>query len=346
MNEQLDRRYRRLLRVYPVQHRLEYQTEMLAVLLESAHPGQRRPEMGDVADLLRGAVVAHARTALADLQDDAWRQAASVMHIFGSLVMLGVALREITLRFALFAPIPWTLAGLREIDLQRSMVWALVALAAVLRWRQLTSPLAVVALIVEANRVNWQVISPTSMLSLAFLMTMAIVVLIASIWAVGEAGPRPRGTLMVIAAAVLLVGSGLAGPFVVGDFGDFGDVKVGSVWISPIIMPVYVLAIALVLWAGARQPVMIFRRLFVLALPICTTALLVPYTLEFMDAHLGMSSSLPLIPTEWGVLIITPPAAFFLGFVLLRILERRLGVVRLANATTGDKHVTYVDPQH
>jgi hypothetical protein len=51
----LERRYRRLLAWYPRGFRLEYEQEMLAVLMAGSGGGQRRPRLAEVADLIRGA---------------------------------------------------------------------------------------------------------------------------------------------------------------------------------------------------------------------------------------------------------------------------------------------------
>ena len=51
----LERRYRRLLRLYPPRFRREHEQEMLPVLMDGARPGQRRPGLADSSDLLKGA---------------------------------------------------------------------------------------------------------------------------------------------------------------------------------------------------------------------------------------------------------------------------------------------------
>jgi hypothetical protein len=58
MNESasLERRYRRLLSWYPRSFRLEYEQEVLAVLMSGAHPQQHRPGVAESVDLLRSAL--------------------------------------------------------------------------------------------------------------------------------------------------------------------------------------------------------------------------------------------------------------------------------------------------
>jgi hypothetical protein len=51
----LERGYRRLLGCYPRAYRRENEQEILAVLMDSAREGQRRPGLAESADLIRGA---------------------------------------------------------------------------------------------------------------------------------------------------------------------------------------------------------------------------------------------------------------------------------------------------
>jgi hypothetical protein len=58
---ELERRYRRLLRLYPREFRARRGTEMLGVLMASARDGQTRPTPGDVADMVRGSLLMRLR---------------------------------------------------------------------------------------------------------------------------------------------------------------------------------------------------------------------------------------------------------------------------------------------
>ena len=58
---ELERRYRRWLRLYPREFRARRADEMLGVLMESAADGQHRPARGDVGDILRGSLLARLR---------------------------------------------------------------------------------------------------------------------------------------------------------------------------------------------------------------------------------------------------------------------------------------------
>jgi hypothetical protein len=48
---QLERRYRRWLALYPMAFRAEHEEEMLATLMEGSQPDQTRPRLGEVANL-------------------------------------------------------------------------------------------------------------------------------------------------------------------------------------------------------------------------------------------------------------------------------------------------------
>jgi hypothetical protein len=58
---ELERRCRRLLRLYPREFRARRGAEMLGVLMASARDGQTRPAAGDVADIIRGSLLMRLR---------------------------------------------------------------------------------------------------------------------------------------------------------------------------------------------------------------------------------------------------------------------------------------------
>jgi hypothetical protein len=53
----LERRYRRLLALYPKAFRRQHGQEMLSVLIAGAAPGQRRPTLAETANLLGHAIL-------------------------------------------------------------------------------------------------------------------------------------------------------------------------------------------------------------------------------------------------------------------------------------------------
>lgn len=58
---ELERRYRRLLRLYPREFRARHTDEMIGVLMASAADGQDRPARGDVGDIVRSSLLARLR---------------------------------------------------------------------------------------------------------------------------------------------------------------------------------------------------------------------------------------------------------------------------------------------
>jgi hypothetical protein len=77
----LERRYRRLLAWYPAEHRRARGEEMIAVLLASAGPGQRRPYLADALDLIKGALQARLRRGRYDTGDIGWRDTFAVASV-------------------------------------------------------------------------------------------------------------------------------------------------------------------------------------------------------------------------------------------------------------------------
>ena len=55
-SRQLERRYRRLLALYPKAFRREHEQEMLSVLIAGAAAGQRRPSLDEAIDLVSNAI--------------------------------------------------------------------------------------------------------------------------------------------------------------------------------------------------------------------------------------------------------------------------------------------------
>ncbi|HTX45017.1 MAG TPA: hypothetical protein VMD48_02015 [Solirubrobacteraceae bacterium] len=60
-NATLERRYRRLMRLYPRSYRDEHGEDMVGVLMNGAGSGKRRPGFIETLDLLHNALTIHAR---------------------------------------------------------------------------------------------------------------------------------------------------------------------------------------------------------------------------------------------------------------------------------------------
>jgi hypothetical protein len=93
-SSRLERRYRRVLACYPKAFRRESGEEILAVLLATAHAGQRRVGLAESADLLRGALRMHLGLSRAPRPV---RNAVRLMCVGAVLTLAGVATVLVTL---------------------------------------------------------------------------------------------------------------------------------------------------------------------------------------------------------------------------------------------------------
>jgi hypothetical protein len=85
----LERRYRRLLALYPRAFRREYEQEILAVLMAGADDGQHRPRPGEAADLIRRATWMRLRPRVSRSQPTVlW--AVGLIYVCAALKLLGV----------------------------------------------------------------------------------------------------------------------------------------------------------------------------------------------------------------------------------------------------------------
>ena len=87
---ELERRYRRLLRWYPADHRAVHEDEMVAVLLADAGAGQRRPDRRTVLDLVVGGVRLYVRRVVPGPRTPEWRRAFAIARLCLPLAMLAI----------------------------------------------------------------------------------------------------------------------------------------------------------------------------------------------------------------------------------------------------------------
>jgi hypothetical protein len=89
---ELERRYRRLLRLYPSAYQQTRGAEMLAVLMDSAPPGRRRPQWREVRGLILGAIRARAGAEDRRTAGQSWRVALRVAALMLLIQHAGDAL--------------------------------------------------------------------------------------------------------------------------------------------------------------------------------------------------------------------------------------------------------------
>ena len=84
---ELERRYRRLLRLFPAQYRRAWEEELIAVLLQAAHPGQRQVHPGEALALWWQAAKAWTHTAVST-DRNANHQGAAILTVTLPLLLL------------------------------------------------------------------------------------------------------------------------------------------------------------------------------------------------------------------------------------------------------------------
>ncbi|GAA0540569.1 hypothetical protein GCM10010172_22310 [Paractinoplanes ferrugineus] len=282
-----EKRFRRLLALFPREHRAEYGEEMLGVLLADGRTGP-----GVTADLLRAAAGAQFRQAWAAYRDERWRHAAFVVQLFGSILLLSMAVRRFVA--VIWAMIRWPehdLTGFYGVDLVRTLGWTVAVAGVVLGIRLLGVAGAAAGLAGEiVAPFRFYLDTPAQVLNAYWIVVAAVVVLIAATVSVRRG--VPRGWPLVVAAGAVLVGQGVAPLGLRGQL--FGVAALLAL-----------IAVALVDPAGRR-------RVVVLAVPVLAVFPLVRLGFAgLVEYNAGHPESIALIdPLQWAVLVVVPVVAF------------------------------------
>jgi hypothetical protein len=322
----LEGHYRRLLGIYPAEHREAYQEEMLGVLMSGSTPGQRFPALGEALDLLRAGVLTRIGHSGRSLSSDAWRDACAVVGALTAVVLLAVAGR----RLSFGAYVMWQhedrmraygVDGLLLLDVAfRTVAWLAVVIALGTGLRRTAAGLGVMALLVElAALVSWlprDSFRPFQLAWAPVLMVLGVVALFVSIR--GRSAVRVlgrRGTALVAAGLTVGVLAALpVRPDWVSGLG-LGD-------IAGLPQPLVLIVAALVL-AGIRcaRP-KVRRRILVLIAPAVAVPVtqVIAYTLVNVNSWPDVTA--PMILMLAGVLIPVPLATFTFGLLVLERRER------------------------
>ncbi|OJF14820.1 hypothetical protein [Couchioplanes caeruleus] len=155
----LEAYYRRLLAAYPREHRLDYEEEMLGVLLAGAEPGRRRPTVAEVADLLRSGLTARIIRGGARQRGTGWRDAASAVGFLAALILAAVSARR--LAWGVWSGVWWghSWSGyVFSLDPTLRMVaWSVVVVAALAGLRRTAAVMAAAAAVIEIGVIaSWQ----------------------------------------------------------------------------------------------------------------------------------------------------------------------------------------------
>lgn len=124
--EELESRYRRVLRVFPGRYRREREEELLGVLLSAASPGQRRPSSGEAAALVVQAGRVWVRLAVSP-DRVANHRAGSALSVLLPLVLLFPVARTVLSLVTL----PWSFLVANRPDQGAWVLWGLAAVLAV-----------------------------------------------------------------------------------------------------------------------------------------------------------------------------------------------------------------------
>jgi hypothetical protein len=289
-------RFRRLLALYPRDHREEYAEEMLGVLMADGRTG---PAV--TADLVRAALGARFRRAWASLREPEWRHAAFAVQFLGSLLLLAMAVRR-------FVMVLWTMVRWPEhdispfygVDMVRALGWAVAVAGALLGIRLLGVAGAAAGLAGEiVAPFRYYLDTPAQVLNAYWIIVAAAVVLIAA--AVSTRRAAPRGWPFVVAAGAVLVGQGL--------------VSLTLRW------PLFGGAALLALIAVVLVDPAIRGRVIVLAVPVLTVFPLVRLGFGGLVEHnMRHPEAIALIsPVQWATLVVVPAVAF----VVAATTERR-----------------------
>ena len=186
-------RYRRLLALYPEEHRGKHQDEMLGVLMTGARAGQQRPGLTETADLVWGALLIRLRPARPGTAWPRWRDALAVVSVLLPLAYLASVTASVITAMTPHTESHAAWTALLQSVLVSGGAWILLTALVLLRLRRtaalITAGLLIWFLIITAGAPDWTGIGPDAMLITAVL-GLELAALLAS------AGPRAGMMLM------------------------------------------------------------------------------------------------------------------------------------------------------
>ena len=334
MSEQLERRYERLLALFPAAHRREYEDEMIGVLMARAKPQQRFPGLRETANLVGCAVwmrLGGRGTGSADAQ---WAPAAAAYGLLASMLLLVFQLRAVvgTMLWAwrfddrlISPPLPlWLPLGCWVLTVAAVFIgFRLAAITAV--WAAALGQAAVAF----ADYPTW----PSGLVEGWPTLVCAISAALALTCSGAVRGPaalgRGRTWLMSLSFAVLAVlptaEAALArvqrypdGSRSVDAWGGLntpgwsGSVPVAG-WITLVGAAVCVLLLVVCLWRIAAP---VRRRIIAMAAPALLMLVLVPPVFHgFLVSTVRFNPPVLLQPGQWAFLIVLPVFTFLAAVV-------------------------------
>ncbi|MET8094235.1 hypothetical protein [Micromonospora sp. NPDC005220] len=353
-SDDLERRYRRLLAVYPWEHRRLYEDEMLAVLLAGARPGQRRPAAADVRNLIGAGLRARLRVGARGFTEPSWADAATVTGLLVAVVLLAIAGKALLDQLVRPPGLPPGLAPISPdlVDWLRVAGWAGVCVAVLLGWRWVAAGLAWAGVLGWGALVAPQtggnptyVVDMLPQLALAVVAAAALTVPAPRRRAIALLGVRRLLALLLAPAAMvaLLVTNRVTSPAfaLVGgvSYQVFYDIEASSelvLWLY--VAGLAVAALAMVVAVATLTPE-VRRRIVVMLLPVAALALLIDSALAgWATSTMNMGHAIPLVPTQWAMLVLVAPVTFLAGVLLVRRREETLRMVALGRNADREQH--------
>ena len=339
----LESRYRRLLVWYPWSHRRVYEEEMLAVLVAGARPGQRRPTIGEAANLVVSGLRVRAGAAVTGLAGPAWTDAAAVFGLLAAVVLLS---QRVVRLFELVGP------GLSTIAYLRAAGWCVVVLAILAGLRRSAAALAWTTVLGEAVLVARQYGSdPVSAVHLFWPLALGV----AAAAALTVPAPRRRAVAVLKAHRLLafVLGVSLVQAIVVvnalhryaawsqdagGTFFTFDGLENKSegvlvLWLAAIALGALAAGLAVL-----TLPAAVRWRIAVLAAPVGALAAMVKLILEgWAYSNFRMGHPIYLVPVQWTLLVVVPLAVLGLGAVLVQWREQFARMAALGRAADRER---------
>jgi len=337
----LESRYQRLLVWYPWSHRRVYEEEMLAVLVAGARPGQRRPTIGEAANLVVSGLRVRAGAAVTGLAGPAWADAAAVFGLLAAVVLLS---QRVVRLFELAGPGSSTIAYLRVAG------WCAVVLAVLVGLRRSAAALAWTTVLGEAVLLARQYgTDPVSAVHLFW--PLALGVLAAA--ALTVPAPRRRAAAVLQAHWLLafVFGVGLVQAIMVinvlqqrttwsegGTFYTFYGLEnqseaVLTLWLAAVAVGALAAGLAVL-----TLPAPVRWRIAVLVAPVGALAATVKLTLPgWADSNFHMGHPIYLVAVQWALLVVVPLAALGLGAVLVQWREQFARVAALGRAADRER---------
>jgi hypothetical protein len=228
--QRLERRYRRLLALYPKQHRREHADEMVGVLLASAFESGKPAHLADVMDLILGAARIRTRNAVkqarqpgwlrSTVHDRRWSDALAVVSVVAPVLLLVAMLAQFGVPQAAASAVTgqpyWPLTGSYYVpDWPLTIGAPLVAVLAFGRLRRLGGLAALGTAAAQLFLLPTQSIasyaSPALAFSVLLCLTAAVGLLLSAGTARGFALVHWWGAALIGVVALILGGFSLGG---------------------------------------------------------------------------------------------------------------------------------------